>query len=126
MVALVSIKDQCKTEIEITKCSDNLKEVPMLFYWIWPFLLALVPIAFRIKRLRFALLWIVIAYVVSTICLAIIPPFLMMMKTGTSDPVWIAGHISESLTTSMLLVVFDVPLALLIFWGFKKLKTKAQ
>lgn len=97
----------------------------MLFNWIWPLLLALVPIAFKIKRLRFALLWIVIAYVVSALGVAIIPPVLMMMETGTGDPRLVAGKISENLVTSMLLVVIDVPLALLVFWGFKKFNGKA-
>lgn len=98
----------------------------MLFFWIWPLLLALMPIAFRIKRLRFALLWIVIAYIVSAIGVAIIPPFLTMMETGAGDPQLMAGQMSESLVTSMLLAVINIPLALLVFWGFKKFRGKAH
>jgi len=94
----------------------------MLFYWIWPLLLALLPVAFKVKRLRIALLWIVIAYAVSAFGLAIIPHFLILIDTGAGDPKITAGSISKSLVTSILLAVIDIPLALLVFWGFKKLR----
>ena len=98
----------------------------MLFYWIWPLLLALVPIAFRIKRIRFAFMWIVIAYFVSSLGVAIILPFSSMLETGAADPQLVAGQISENLVTSMLGVVINIPLALLVFWGFKKFRGKTE
>ena len=98
----------------------------MLFYWVWPLVLALVPIAFRIKRLRFAFMCIVIAYVVSALGVAIIPPFLSALETGTGDPQLVAGQMSESLVTAILLAVINIPFALLIFWGIKKYRGKTE
>ena len=49
-----------------------------------------------------------------------------MMETGAGDPQLMAGQMSESLVTSMLLAVINVPLALLVFWGFKKFRGKAH
>jgi len=97
----------------------------MLLYWISPLLVALVPIAFKIKQLRFAVLWIVIAYVLLALGIALVPPFLRMIETGAGDPRLMAGQASQSLVTSTLLAVINTPLALLVFLGVKKLRTKA-
>ena len=97
-----------------------------MFYWIWPLLLALVPIALKVKRLRFALFWISLTYVVSSLAIAIIPVYLMVTEKGVGDPQLMAGQIAENLVTSMLLVVIDIPLALFIFWAFKKFKIIAK
>ena len=55
---------------------------------------------------------------------AFVPPTLTMIETGTGDPQLVAGQISESLVSSMLLLFIDIPLAILIFWGFKKYKNR--
>jgi len=44
-----------------------------LIYIIWPIALALLPIALKIKRKRFALLWIITAYIISAFVIAITP-----------------------------------------------------
>jgi len=75
----------------------------MSIYIIWPIALALLPIALKI-----------------TFVIAISPPLLGMVETGQGDPILVAGQISESLTASLLMIVIIIPLALLIFWGFRK------
>lgn len=92
----------------------------MSIYIIWPIALALLPIALKIKRKRFALLWIITTYIIFTFVIAISPPLLGMVETGQGDPILVAGQISESLTASLLMIVIIIPLALLIFWGFRK------
>lgn len=96
----------------------------MLIYIIWPIALALLPIALKVKRKRFALLWIIMSYIISAFVIAIGPPLLNMVETGQGDPVLVAGQISESLTASLLMMVIIIPLALLMFWSFVKAMQK--
>lgn len=99
-----------------------------LGYLCLPFGIALIPILFRIKRKRFALIWIVLSYILYTsvnTALVIQPLYQEMVKTGSGDPQLMAGTISESLVTSFLAGIIIIPLSLLIFWVYRKFLRKA-
>ncbi len=97
----------------------------LVLNWLIPLGLGLLPFLLRIKRLRFALIWILFGYVIIAFGKAVIPAFLEISVSGEGDPQLMAGQISESLVTSLLAIIIHVPLALLIFWALRRLRNKA-
>lgn len=98
-----------------------------LCYLLLPFLIALIPILFRIKRKRFALIWISLSYILYTLISAVfvmVPVYKEMVRTGSGDPQLLAGKIAENLVTSLLLGIITIPLSLIIFWAYRKFIAK--
>lgn len=93
-----------------------------------PIILAAIPIALRVKRKRFAFIWILFGYVTYALgnaILAAMPIYEEMMQSGQGDPELMAGQISEVIVTSLLFAVIAIPVALLLFWAYRKFKSKA-
>ena len=96
-------------------------------YLLLPFVIALIPILFRIKRKRFALIWIILSYILYTLIsamFAVVPIYQEMLRTGSGDPQLMAGEIAENLVTSLLAGIIIIPLSLIIFWAYRKNFTK--
>lgn len=96
------------------------------FYLTWPFLLALVPVVLKVKRLRVALLCIAIAYILSTFVVAFALPFFDIVATGVGDPQLTAHRATQFILTALFSMVLNIPLALTIFWAFRKLKNEVS
>jgi len=98
-----------------------------LGYLFLPFAIALIPILLRIRRKRFALIWIILSYFLYILISAVfvaVPIYQEMSRTGSGDPQLMAGRISENLVTSLLLGIITIPLSLLIFWAYRKFIAK--
>ncbi len=87
---------------------------------VWLIILPLVPIVLRVRRKRFALLWIIITYIILVFGAAVIPSFIELYQTGAGDPEMIAGKTSQKLVTSVLVGFINIPLALLGFWVLRR------
>jgi len=93
-----------------------------------PIILAAIPIVLRVKRKRFAFVWVFFGYIIyafGNAILTAIPIYEEMMQTGQGDPELMAGQISKAIVTSLLFAVIAIPVSLLLFWAYRKFKSKA-
>lgn len=98
------------------------------FHLLVPVVLALLPILLKVRRKRIALIWILSGYILYGIIrlgAIIIPMTAEMADTGQGDPQLMAGQISEVVVTLMLFAIIAIPLALCLFWAYKKITAKA-
>ena len=98
------------------------------FHLLVPIILTAIPIILRIKRKRFAFVWIFFGYIIYALgsaTLTALPIYEEMMQEGQGDPELMAGQISENIVTSLLFAIIAIPLALCLFWAYKKITVKA-
>lgn len=98
------------------------------FFLIWfPVVAAIImPILLRAKKAWRAFFIILITYFVFTFCAVVVTALSIMVVDGQSDPALVSGQIAERLVSSVLTSVVVIPLALLVFIGWGKLRGKTE
>jgi len=84
------------------------------------------PILLRTKKIWKALFIIFLTYVIVSFIAVVVIAMSNMVVDGQSDPALVSGQIAERLVGSVLTSVIVIPLALLLFVGWRKLKGKAE
>jgi len=93
-----------------------------------PFGLSLIPIFLKIKRKRFAALWITLGYILyalASVTVIAISIFQEMAQRGEGDPQLMAGQLAENMVGSILFAIIAIPVALLLYWAYRKCVRKA-
>lgn len=97
------------------------------FFLIWlPIIAAiLMPILLRAKKIWAAFIIVLFTYLTAFLISVITLTMRAMMVEGESDPALVSGQIAERLVSSVLTSVIVIPLALLLFVGWRKLKEES-
>jgi len=100
----------------------------MNFLLVWmPIIAALImPILLRAKKTWIAFFIILLTYLVFSFGAVVVTAMSNMMVDGQSDPTLVSGQIAERFVSSVLTSVIVIPLALLLFVGWRKLTRKAE
>lgn len=94
--------------------------VDFFLKWFPIFAAALVPLILTTKNFWRALLIILLTYFITSLIAIIIITMWNMMVDGQGDPALVAGQIAEHLVGSIFTSVVVIPLALLIFFCWRK------
>ena len=98
------------------------------FFLIWfPIIAAtIMPILLRTKKTWKAFFIILFTYVIVSLIAVVTITMRDMMVDGQSDPALVSGQIAEQLVSSLLTSIIIIPVALLLFFGWRKLRVKAK